>query len=78
MAQQIYFLCLLECAAILLAIKNKSANDILGFPDYIKLQSCLTLFSLLFPEQKIFIEVLTRYYAQQKDTKTIEIFNSLK
>ena len=64
---------LLECSQILLTIKNKSANDILGFPDYVKLQSCMTLFSLIFPLEKIFTEVLAKYYDSKKDNKTIEI-----
>ena len=69
---------LLECAAILLTIKNKSANDILGSPDYVKLQSCITLFSHLFPDQNILKELLTKYYDGKIDTKTIDILNLLK
>ena len=64
---------LLECSKILLNIKNKSANDILGFPDYVKLQSCMTLFTLVFPFEKTFTDVLTKYYNNEKDVKTIEI-----
>lgn len=67
---------LLECAAILLSIKNKSANDILGFPDYVKLQSCISLFSILFPEEQLFTEVLAKYYDDQKDPKTTNILSS--
>ena len=69
---------LLECAAILLTIKNKSANDILGSPDYVKLQSCITLFSHLFPDQNILTKLLTKYYDGKIDTKTIDILNLLK
>ena len=64
---------LLECSAILLTIKDKSADDILGFPDYVKLQSCMTLFSIVFPQEIIFKEVLGKYYKNQMDDKTIEI-----
>ena len=64
---------LLECSKILLTIKNKSANDILGFPDYVKLQSCITLFSLVFPLEKTFTEVLAKYYQNEKDIRTVEI-----
>lgn len=67
---------LLECAAILLSIKNKSANNILGFPDYVKLQSCISLFSILFPEEQLFTEVLAKYYDDQKDPKTTNILSS--
>ena len=64
---------LLECSKILLTIKNKSANDILGSPDYIKLQSCMTLFSLVLPLEKTFTDVLAKYYNNEKDIRTIEI-----
>lgn len=64
---------LLECSEILLSIKNKSANDILGFPDYVKLQSCMTLFSLVFPLEKTFTNVLTKFYNNERDVRTTEI-----
>ena len=67
---------LLECSAILLTINDKSANDILGFPDYVKLQSCMTLFSIVFPHENIFEEVLIKYYKGQTDEKTIVILES--
>ena len=68
---------LLECSAILLTINDKSADDILGFPDYVKLQSCMTLFSIAFPQEKIFKEVLRKYYKDQMDEKTIKIIEML-
>lgn len=68
---------LLECSAILLTINDKSADDILGFPDYVKLQSCMTLFSITFPQEKIFKEVLGKYYKDQMDEKTIKIIEML-
>lgn len=68
---------LLECSAILLTINDKSADDILGFPDYVKLQSCMTLFSIAFPQEKIFKEVLGKYYKDQMDEKTIKIIEML-
>ena len=64
---------LLECSNIMLSIKNKSANDILGFPDCVKLQSCMTLFSIIFPLEKVFTEVLTKYYTNEKDNRTIQL-----
>ena len=64
---------LLECSAILLTINNKSADDIFGFPDYVKLQSCMTLFSVVFPQESVFKEVLSKYYKDQMDEKTIKI-----
>lgn len=36
--------------------------DVFGYPDYLKFQSCMTLFSLVLPEQKIFRMNLLRYF----------------
>jgi len=63
---------LLECANILLEIKNKSAGEIFGYPDNLKLKSCLTLFSFVAPEHKVFEEVLQKYF-KEEDKKTLEL-----
>lgn len=68
---------LIECSAILLDIKDKSANEIFGFPDNVKLQSCMTLFSTVSPEEPVFDKVLTKYFKNAKDQRTIEILNTL-
>ena len=54
---------LLDCA-------NKSAEDIFGFPDVLKVRSCMTLFDLVAPDD-IFNEVLYKYYEGQRCDKTI-------
>ena len=36
---------LVECAEVLLGIERKTAYDIFGFPDDLKLRSCMTLFA---------------------------------
>lgn len=36
--------------------------DVFGYPDYLKFQSCMTMFSLVLPEQKIFRMNLIRYF----------------
>jgi len=54
---------LLECA-------NKTADEIFGFPDVLKVRSCMTLFDLVSPND-IFNEVLYKYYKGQRCDKTI-------
>ena len=68
---------LLECSAILLDVPGKSANEIFGFPDNVKLQSCMTLFSIVFPEEQVFAKVLAKYFKNIKDQHTIEILKTL-
>lgn len=69
---------LLECANILLSINNKSAEEIFGYPDYLKLKSCITLFNYVAPEHKVFADVLQKYFAGQQDERTIHILQSMK
>ena len=55
----------------LLDCSNPSAFNILGFPDVLKVQSCMTLFDLVSPND-IFNEVLEKYYEGKRCDKTIK------
>lgn len=68
---------LLECSTILLKIEGKSAESIFGYPDYMKLQSSMTLFSFISPESTVFFNVLSKYFNNEKDQKTIKILKSM-
>ena len=59
-----------EITQVLLDCDNKSADDILGFPDVLKVRSCMTLFDLVSPND-IFSDVLYKYYEGQRCDKTI-------
>lgn len=54
----------------LLDCNNPSAFNILGFPDVLKVQSCMTLFDMVSPGD-IFNNVLDRYYEGKRCEKTI-------
>lgn len=49
---------------------NPSAFNILGFPDVLKVQSCMTLFDLIAPND-VFNDVLNKYYEGKRCEKTI-------
>ena len=66
---------LIECTTLLLGIKDKSAFEILGTPDDLKLKSCMTLFGLAAPYENLFNEVLSKFYNAEKDLITIELCN---
>ena len=53
---------LTTCANALLQIEGKSIEDIMGFPDDLKLKSSMTLFAATSPPDSIFHAVLARYY----------------
>ena len=60
-----------EITMALLDCNNPSAFYILGFPDVLKVQSCMTLFDLVSPND-IFYEVLEKYYEGKRCDKTIK------
>lgn len=55
----------------LLDCNNPTAFNILGFPDVLKVQSCMTLFDMVSPCD-IFNNVLDRYYEGKRCEKTIK------
>ena len=59
-----------EITKALLDYNNKTADAILGYPDVLKVRSCMTLFDLVSPND-IFNEVLYKYYEGQRCDKTI-------
>ncbi len=69
---------LLECSSILLNINGKTVEEILGYPDNLKLKSCITLFKFVYPENKIFTDVLNKYFADEEDYRTISILQKMK
>ncbi|PAW66807.1 MAG: calpastatin [Verrucomicrobiia bacterium Tous-C4TDCM] len=65
---------LLEAAdAILSAPAGRSAREILGDPDDMKLRSCATLFSAISPADSIFHRILDRFFGGQPDVRTLEL-----
>lgn len=67
---------LIECAQLLLAIDGKSAADIFGSLDAIKLRSSMTLFTRADPQQAVFRQVLDRYFQGSEDQETISRLGS--
>ena len=54
----------------LLDCNNPSAFNVLGFPDVLKVQSCMTLFDIVSPNN-IFNDVLDKYYEGKRCEKTV-------
>jgi uncharacterized protein (DUF1810 family) len=61
---------LIECAEALLGHEGKSAEEILGGIDAVKLRSSMTLFAGVAPEQPVFQRILERYYDGRPDEAT--------
>jgi len=64
---------LIECAEALLQVHGKSASDIMGYPDDLKLHSSATLFAAISKPGSLFHQLLTRYFQGKADQKTISL-----
>jgi uncharacterized protein (DUF1810 family) len=64
---------LTECANALLAIADRSATDILGSPDDLKLRSSATLFAHVAPPGSEFERLLQMYWQGEPDQATLEL-----
>ena len=64
---------LIEISQALLDCGNDDIGDIMGFPDNQKLCSCMTLFELAAPEEKVFGEVIDKFFDGQRDKRTLEL-----
>ena len=66
---------LLECAEATLAVEGRSAHDIFGTPDDLKLRSSATLFAVVRPGS-VFDRLLAKYFDGVPDGKTLELLGS--
>jgi uncharacterized protein (DUF1810 family) len=64
---------LLACAEAVVGIEGRSAVEIFGTPDDMKLRSCATLFACVAPRDSVFDRLLTKYYRGERDGKTLQI-----
>lgn len=60
-----------ECAEAALGVEGRSAHEIFGSPDDMKLRSCATLFACVSPEGSVFHRVLDQYFQGTPDRKTL-------
>ena len=64
---------LVECMEAVLAVEGRTAHEIFGSPDDLKLKSCATLFACAEGKESVFERVLEKYYAGERDEKTLEL-----
>lgn len=62
-----------ECMEAALLLEGRSARDIFGTPDDLKLRSCATLFACVAPSNAVFDRVLRKYYPGGRDGKTLQL-----
>ena len=64
---------LLECAEAAVGVAGRSAAEIFGSPDDLKLRSCATLFACVSPPGSVFDRLLGKYYRDGRDGKTLQL-----
>jgi uncharacterized protein (DUF1810 family) len=67
-----------KCCEALLKHEGKKVQDILGFPDDLKLRSSMTLFAKISAQGSAFHKVLTAFYAGQMDERTVAFLEARK
>jgi uncharacterized protein (DUF1810 family) len=66
---------LFECMEGVLRIEGRSAAEIFGPPDDLKLRSCATLFASVSSPESIFERVIDKYYQGGRDGKTLQLLS---
>jgi uncharacterized protein (DUF1810 family) len=64
-----------EAAEAILSVEGRTASDILGYPDDLKLRSSMTLFGAAAPGEGIFNKVLVRFF-DSPDPRTLELLHA--
>ena len=64
---------LVEISQALLTLDTDDAGAVMGYPDNLKLHSCMTLFELAAPELSVFSRVQEKFFAGHADRRTREM-----
>jgi uncharacterized protein (DUF1810 family) len=59
-----------ECARALLGLEGRSAAEVMGEIDAVKLRSSMTLFARTAPDEPLFGQVLEKYFDGERDEAT--------
>ena len=62
-----------ECAELVVAVQGRTAAEIFGYPDDLKLRSSMTLFDRAAEGTPVFAEVLERYFDGEPDPRTVDL-----
>jgi uncharacterized protein (DUF1810 family) len=63
---------LVEIAEAALGARGRTAHEIFGSPDDMKLRSCATLFSRVTPADSVFVRLLETFFEGKPDARTLE------
>jgi uncharacterized protein (DUF1810 family) len=69
---------LLECAEAVIGVADRSAAEIFGSPDDLKLRSSATLFAYVSPEGSVFHRILDRFFDGKPDDQTLRLLGRFR
>ena len=67
-----------DISALLLTLKESNASIVFGYPDDLKLRSSMTLFSEADPDEKVFRQVIDKFFHGKVDTRTLAILRGME
>jgi uncharacterized protein (DUF1810 family) len=65
-----------ECAEAVLGVEGRSAHEIFGTPDDMKLRSCATLFARVSPAGSVYERLVDKYFHAEPDGLTIRLLEA--
>jgi uncharacterized protein (DUF1810 family) len=68
---------LLECAEAVVRVEGRTAREIFGSPDDLKLRSCATLFACVSHPGSVFERLLTKYFRGRRDDRTLHLLGGI-
>ena len=68
---------LIEACEIILSLKDVSMDEVMGFPDDLKLLSSMTLFEALSDSNSIFTKVIDVYFDSERDEISLKLIKEL-
>jgi uncharacterized protein (DUF1810 family) len=64
-----------ECATVVNGVAGRSALEIFGSPDDLKLRSCATLFAQV-SDDSVFEQLIQKYFKGQQDGETLRLLHT--
>ncbi|HEY8099495.1 MAG TPA: DUF1810 domain-containing protein [Burkholderiaceae bacterium] len=61
-----------ECCRLVAQIKDRSVDDIFGYPDNLKFHSSMTLFAQATSDNQVFMDCLKKYFGGNPDQATLK------
>jgi uncharacterized protein (DUF1810 family) len=67
---------LVACAEAAVAVDGRTATQIFGTPDDLKLKSSATLFAAVSPPGSVFERLLDKFYGGRRDERTLDLLKT--